>query len=187
MNWELKKKKRADNERVRGPTRKRDCSPSVCLGLAPQDSNAGSAQREREKGEDLFPPPVIFPQTQRPFDSFVWTHTFMSNCCFSFLVYPTRRTCIMQDRLRIWHRYSSETTLNNCAGPAFPIACRGQQARACGPNQRHSLCLYGDHQHSHNYNGSQCQCLSVFSKKIYKQFKSRIHCEKCLWNYGKTG
>jgi len=31
--------------------RERDCGPSVCLGLAPQDSNAGSARRDREKGE----------------------------------------------------------------------------------------------------------------------------------------
>lgn len=101
----------SDKERER----ERDHSPSVCLGLTPQDSNAGSAQREREKRGRISPPPVILPQTQRAFDSFVWTHTFMSNCCFSFLVYPTRRACIMQDRQRIWHRYFSETTLN---GPA---------------------------------------------------------------------
>lgn len=111
------------------------------VGLAPQDSNAGSAQREREKGGDFSLPPVIVLQTQRPFDSFVWTHTFMSNCCISFLVYPTRRTRIKQDRQRIWHRHSSETTLNSSAqGQRLPFACRAAGS-GLWPSKRHSLSM----------------------------------------------
>lgn len=116
--------------------RQREGLQPICVSRPPhrRTQTPGSAQTEREKGEDLSPPPVIFPQTQRAFDSFVWTHTFMSNCCFSFLVYPTRRTCIMQDRQRIWHRYSSKTTLNSPAqGQRFPLHAE-QQARAAGPS-----------------------------------------------------
>lgn len=129
-NWNGTKK--TDNERVTGAT-ERGTAAHLCVSASHRRTQMLGQRRQKERRGKISPPPVIFPQTQRAFDSFVWTHTFMSNCCFSFLVYPTRRTCIMQDRQRIWHRYSSKTTLNSRSqGQLFPLHAE-QQARAWGP------------------------------------------------------
>lgn len=117
---------------MRGDT-ERETTAHLCVSASLCRTQTRGQAREKERRGKISPPPDIFPQTQRAFDSFVWTHTLMSNCCFSFLACPTRRTCIMQDRQRIWHRYSSETTLNSSAqGQRFPLHAE-RQARACGP------------------------------------------------------
>lgn len=136
MNWSGSKREIMEQwgERQRERGREREIRAHLCVSASHRRTQTrGQSTEKGRKGEGCVPPPrVIFPQTQHAFYSFVWTHTFTSNCCFSFLVCPTRRTCIMQDKQRIWRGYYSETTLNSCApGQRFLL----HAGSGCGPGE----------------------------------------------------
>lgn len=138
MNWSGSKREIMEQwgERQRERGREREIRAHLCVSASHRRTQTrGQSTEKGRKGEGCVcppPPRVIFPQTQHAFYSFVWTHTFTSNCCFSFLVCPTRRTCIMQDKQRIWRGYYSETTLNSCApGQRFLL----HAGSGCGPGE----------------------------------------------------
>lgn len=132
--------------------RRGDCSPSVRVGLAPQDSNAGS---EKEGGWYNPPPHHLNLTSHLPTNTTaLWfvcldTHTFMSNCCFAFFSAPHKASmhhstdsaygigALLQPH---WNR--------SARGPSFPLKAK-HQARACGTTSV-ILSHRGDHR-SHNY------------------------------------
>ena len=115
--------------------RERGTVAHLCVTAPRPRTQTRGQPRETEKGQHLpppTPPPVILQQTERPFDSFVWTHTFMSTCCFSSSFFFRGSDVPHKAHMHHWGHMAPVRFRNHTkeprAGPQFPIACRAPGA-----------------------------------------------------------